>query len=383
MDQPAETAPVAEPPIVFRANKKRKAGLRQRAASPDEAAADALTSISTIPDLSNRAADPLEAESNTNARDADDQDETDAGRSAVRHRARKRFNGVGFSASRATPGSDSQSTADPSSSRALALFEQPPDDDPLIAKRFAPQTGTATTIVNKHMMEYIESHLSRRESPAAEPTNATPQAAGSSSSAPPSGEPTAGASSSSAAAAPENGPRNHPILQGKLMEVDLGDEARARNQVLTERAARRMLGEAVPEEETEGGRRAKKPRLGRDGKPWRPRNRRGSDDIKRDQLVEEFLRENRLDVYDVPATQQSQYEGDGDADDRIAEEFRREFMDAMVQRQQKKKTAPPPARAGARKADDDVLKGPKLGGSRNSRAAMRDLLLKKEKESKK
>jgi hypothetical protein len=30
-----------------------------------------------------------------------------------------------------------------------------------------------------------------------------------------------------------------------------------------------------------------------------------------------------------------------------------------------------------------VLKGPKLGGSRNSRAAMRDLLLKKEKEEKK
>lgn len=77
------------------------------------------------------------------------------------------------------------------------------------------------------------------------------------------------------------------------MEVDLGDEARARNQALTERAARRMLGEVVPEEETEGGRRPKKPRLGRDGKPWRPRNRRGSDDIKRDQLVEEFLRENR------------------------------------------------------------------------------------------
>ncbi|KAF6839907.1 hypothetical protein CPLU01_01504 [Colletotrichum plurivorum] len=384
MDHPAETAPVAEPPIVFRAYKKRKAGLRQRAASPDEAAADAPTSINTIPDPSSRAADPLEPEFNPNARDADGQDETDAGRSAVRHRARKRFNGVGFSASRATPGSDSQSTTDPSSSRALALFEQAPDDDPLIAKRFAPQTGTATTIVNKHMMEYIESHLSNRKSPAAEPTNATPQAAGSSSSAPPSGEPTAGAASSSAAvAAPENGPKNHPILQGKLMEVDLGDEARARNQALTERAARRMLGEPVPEEENEGGRRAKKPRLGRDGKPWRPRNRRGSDDIKRDQLVEEFLRENRLDVYDVPATQQPQYEGDGDADDRIAEEFRREFMDAMVQRQQKKKTAAPPARAGARKADDDVLKGPKLGGSRNSRAAMRDLLLKKEKESKK
>ncbi|GJC87026.1 mRNA splicing factor RNA helicase [Colletotrichum tofieldiae] len=170
-------------------------------------------------------------------------------------------------------------------------------------------------------------------------------------------------------------------MQGKLMEVDLGDEVRARNQAMTEKAARRLLGEVDgADADNPDGRRAKKPRLGRDGKPWRPRNRRNSDDIKRDQLVEEILRENRLDVYDVPETQQPQYEGDGDADDRIAEEFRREFMDAMVQRQQKKKTAAPPARAGARKADEEVLKGPKLGGSRNARAAMRDLLLKKEKE---
>lgn len=80
-------------------------------------------------------------------------------------------------------------------------------------------------------------------------------------------------------------------MQGKLMEVDLGDEVRARNQAMTEKAARRLLGAAVDDDT--GGRRAKKPRLGRDGKPWRPRNRRTSDDIKRDQLVEEILRENR------------------------------------------------------------------------------------------
>jgi hypothetical protein len=76
-------------------------------------------------------------------------------------------------------------------------------------------------------------------------------------------------------------------------------------------------------------------------------------------------------------------EADGAADDRMAEEFRREFMDAMTQRQQKKKPPVPPGRPGARKEDPDVLKGPKLGGSRNARAAMRDLLLKKEKEGKK
>lgn len=75
---------------------------------------------------------------------------------------------------------------------------------------------------------------------------------------------------------------------------------------------------------------------------------------------------------------------DGAADDRIAEEFRREFLDAMTQRHQKKKAATATtARSGARKEDAEVLKGPKLGGSRNARAAMRDILLKKEREGKK
>lgn len=71
---------------------------------------------------------------------------------------------------------------------------------------------------------------------------------------------------------------------------------------------------------------------------------------------------------------------DGAADDRIAEEFRKDFMDAMAARRQRRRKAPAqPPRPGAKK-DDDVLKGPKLGGSRNVRAAMRDKLLAKEKE---
>nr|XP_036583496.1 mRNA splicing factor rna helicase [Colletotrichum truncatum]KAF6792539.1 mRNA splicing factor rna helicase [Colletotrichum truncatum] len=362
-----------QPTILFRANRKRKVGLRQRAPSPDDA---------TLSDTKPTATDsksmktteyqsiPSHADSE---READDKEEVIP--SAIRHRARKRLNGVGFSASRATA-PDETTSSDISASRALVPATSPPvEDEPLITKRFAPQTGLATTIVNKHIpetdkarTEYIESRLSNRKSPVVE-TRTQMQAATSSSTAP--------------TTLAENDTKAHPIMQGKLMEVDLGDEVRARNQAMTEKAARRLLGEAVPEEETEGTRKAKKPRLGRDGKPWRPRNRRGSDDIKRDELVEKILRENKLDVYDVPAMQQPQYEGDGDADDRIAEEFRREFMDAMVQRQQKKKAAVPPARAGARKTDEEVLKGPKLGGSRNSRAAMRDLLLKKEREAKK
>ncbi|OTB11785.1 hypothetical protein K445DRAFT_321727 [Daldinia sp. EC12] len=194
------------------------------------------------------------------------------------------------------------------------------------------------------------------------------------------------------------------------MEIDLGDEARSRNEALTERATRKMmmmqgraasagLDDDIDDDKSQSGR-PKKVRLGRDGKPWRPRNRRNSDDIKRDQLVEEILRESRLDVYETPtppplAPGAGAGAGVGDgmddgeaADDRIAEEFRREFMDAMAERRQKRKkpTNAPAAGSGGNKggaaADEDVLKGPKLGGSRNVRAAMRNLLLEKAKEAK-
>lgn len=70
------------------------------------------------------------------------------------------------------------------------------------------------------------------------------------------------------------------------------------------------------------------------------------------------------------------------ADERIAEEFRREFMDAMAERRNQRRKAPaPPARPGAKQ--EEVLKGPKLGGSRNARAAMRDLLLSQQEKDKK
>jgi hypothetical protein len=90
-----------------------------------------------------------------------------------------------------------------------------------------------------------------------------------------------------------------PAALGKLMEIDLGDEARDRNVLRTEQARRRMGGEVIEDEEEEGGKgKAKgKVRLGRDGKPWRGRKRRGSEDIKRDKLVEEFLRENRCECF--------------------------------------------------------------------------------------
>ena len=84
--------------------------------------------------------------------------------------------------------------------------------------------------------------------------------------------------------------QRQPATLGKLQEIDLGDEARDRNVAQTERARRRLDGELV---EDEGEKKPVKVRLGPDGKPWRGRKRRGSEDVKRDRLVEDVLRENR------------------------------------------------------------------------------------------
>jgi len=172
--------------------------------------------------------------------------------------------------------------------------------------------------------------------------------------------------------------QRQPAALGKLHEIDLGNEARDRNVSRTELARRKAAGEEIEAEEEAGAGKPKKIRLGKDGKPWRGRKRRNSEDVKRDQLVEELMRENRLEMYEspTPQTQQAGEKPPGeneDADEQIAEAFRREFMDAVSARQRKK----PAASTTAKKAnDEDVLKGPKLGGSRSARAAMRDIMLK-------
>lgn len=62
----------------------------------------------------------------------------------------------------------------------------------------------------------------------------------------------------------------------------------------------------------------------------------------------------------------SQQNDDQAADDRIAEQFRRDFLDAIHSRRRG-------ARAKtAKTTKPDVPRGPKLGGSRSARAAMRE-----------
>lgn len=84
--------------------------------------------------------------------------------------------------------------------------------------------------------------------------------------------------------------QKQPASLGRLHEIDLGPDAALRNAQRTEAAIKRQNGEEVEvQEETTG----QKPRLGRDGKPWRRRRRRNSEDVKRDKLVEEVLRESK------------------------------------------------------------------------------------------
>lgn len=157
-----------------------------------------------------------------------------------------------------------------------------------------------------------------------------------------------------------------PAGAGRLQEIDLGPDATMRNIARTEAAARRLENGQPAEEEQHA--RPRKVRLGRDGKPLRPRrrNRRGSDDLARDALVDAVLKETRLEIYDEPEDEPSPG-NDLAADDRLAEEFRQQFLEDVAARNLSKK----PATTVVKKGQPEPPKGPKLGGSRNARAAIR------------
>ncbi|KAI0818107.1 P-loop containing nucleoside triphosphate hydrolase protein [Xylaria sp. FL0064] len=362
------TSPVEEaaPPIVFR-GKKRKS-YRQRHGAEDEASPASIDAV--VVDAVNATsaqASPVDPIAISTEKE---RDEALSLSEALRLRnARKsRLRGVTFGADNNAQAGGSEG-GDDELSQMIREEEKKVIEQSIAAanKRFAPQTGLSGEILNKHMEEYIEAELAKRHYMASDPKRSHS-----------SNQPGGSAAHNESTA--DKGEEKHTALTGKLFEVDLGDEVRSRNKAMTDRATRKLQGLEVEDEET--AERRKRVRLGKDGKPWRPRNRRNSDDIKRDQLVEEILWENRLDVYETPTPPPGTNAGeeeDGAADDRIAEEFRREFLDAMAERQRRKKPVGPPSKPGAKK-DEEVLKGPKLGGSRNTRAAMRDLLLKKERE---
>ena len=95
------------------------------------------------------------------------------------------------------------------------------------------------------------------------------------------------------------------------------------------------------------------------------------------------LTQSTVEIYDEPEPDPTSND-DQAADDRIAEQFRREFLDAISSRRQRSSQAAKAARAAKNRGTkvDDRPKGPKLGGSRSARAAMRELQAKEAKERK-
>ncbi|KAK0633389.1 hepatocellular carcinoma-associated antigen 59-domain-containing protein [Immersiella caudata] len=351
-------------PLLFRHGKKRKA-YRHRAEDNEPVIAGGSPGAVVAPQATT-----------TIAPDDDSEERSVAEALRLRNARKHRNGGVAFRAGPSSNGEGGGMTEE-NPEMSIVLHDSAEGDSALlggITQRFAPQTGLVGELVNKHMEEYVESELARRKRHAAEALQKEDEDAAAKTEI-----------SQLAMATPVLGKQaeSQRVLHGKLLEIDLGDEARARNIEMTERARRRLEGLGADEDDDSASGRHKRPRLGPDGKPWRSRNRRGSEDIKRDRLVEEFLSENSLGVYDVqpeqPVTMAGLEDDETAADDRIAEEFRREFMDAMSQRRRRKVAQP--AKPGTKK-DEEVLKGPKLGGSRNARAAMRDILLKEQEKKK-
>ncbi|KAF2007772.1 hypothetical protein P154DRAFT_528451 [Amniculicola lignicola CBS 123094] len=169
---------------------------------------------------------------------------------------------------------------------------------------------------------------------------------------------------------------------GKLQEVDLGPEATTRNIQRTEEAWRRIQdGQPAAPVVEEASRRKRRPRRGEKVKT--------AEDIARDKMVEQVLREaKRASLFPIdppyitliltlpveffeeaPAPPPTMHENSGDNDTNdatMAEAFRREYLESQESRNQRK-PAPPPGVKGVK----EQPKGPKLGGSRSARAAMR------------
>lgn len=164
----------------------------------------------------------------------------------LRNARRGRLQGVTFKADDARVEEDDDDLA--------LMLRQESEIAKGIPDRFMHQTGLAAELNDKHMAQYIESRLASRNAP---PTETTPAE-----------EAKAAAQTAAAQAAAVT---RQPASQGKLLEVDLSEIAIAS--------------------------RNKRPHGGQQAGPEKPkrrnRNRRGSEDVKRDQLVEAFLHENR------------------------------------------------------------------------------------------
>ena len=153
-----------------------------------------------------------------------------------------------------------------------------------------------------------------------------------------------------------------------LAEVDLGPSSTDANQRRTNAA---LTGEQIQQIPKKWLQR-RKPRLGRDGKPLRPRPRKDPDpeDLARGVLVEQVLNEHGISVYEEHGQGSIPWRGSGvdeAADERMATEFQQQFLDAAAERQERQRQA---QSARTKKDTATTTDGPRLGGSRCARAKM-------------
>ncbi|BCR92349.1 telomere length and silencing 1 family protein [Aspergillus chevalieri] len=266
----------------------------------------------------------------------------------LRRPQRTRKGGIEFSTtgSRQTADNDAQAVAQRSAEET--------EDERLRAMcdRFTAHTGQ-TVDVDKHMMDYIETEMAKRYRRDMPKDTSNSEAT--------ANEAICGSAGST------NFARREPATLGKLHEIDLGQETKLQNIARTEAATRRLAGSSDETAATPAENASEKTAVEQDRKTWRDRKGRSSRDIERDRLVEEVLRESKLDVYDEPDDEPRM--DDMAADDRIAEQFRRDFMDAI---QSRRRVARQKNTTTAKAAKPEATKGPKLGGSRSARAAMRE-----------
>jgi hypothetical protein len=205
------------------------------------------------------------------------------------------------------------------------------------------------TDVDKHMMAYVEAAMSRRrgEAPSQDTTTTTTTTPT------PTTTTEAGTGGGKSSYWAPTRPEARGATLGKLHEVDLGEEVKQRNIALTAQALSRGSEEPAPSAGKKSNRR-----------------RRNSQDIERDRLVEEVLKETRLDLYPEEQPEEEGLDEEGAADDKIAEKFRKEFIDAILSKRRRR--GADPKSKGNKKEDKKRPKGPKLGGSRMARAQMRE-----------
>ncbi|ESZ98904.1 hypothetical protein SBOR_0762 [Sclerotinia borealis F-4128] len=371
------TTPNLNPIPVFRPSKKRKIyrqrnnddedgnGIEQSMPASTTPAPTLIPTEQSLDELIASSSVPIKREEGDEEDEKEQQEALNIAEILRLRKQRKKIGGVEFRAeSKMREGMNGEVNGD-----ALVKYEEKDAEDVqpdggLSLRRFAPQMGVVGSGVDKHMMAYIESKLGHDSQSANSPfTNPRAESL----------------KDESIQLSKEL--QRAPTTMGRLLEIDLGEEARVRNAHRTEMARRKAAGETIELEET--AQPPSKPRLGRDGKPWRGRKRRGSDDIQRDALVDAILHENRLEIYEpVPTPSSTQQEGLAN-DEEVAEKFRRDWEEASshatLQRQLtvSQRAAKEKKKPGQEKTEEEAyMKGPKLGGSRSARAAMRESMLK-------